>query len=138
MGWIFVRRKRRKRAKPKNTKHYLEHKEAARVLVQAKLAFWNVHYPFPFKRVAIRNSRSRWGSCSANKNLNFNYKILFLPPSLQDYIIVHELCHLKELNHKKVFWDLVGEQIPDYEERIKLLRHHEKEISAAGSSGTVF
>lgn len=104
------------------TKHYVEHKEAARELVLARLAHFNTHYGLVWNRVAIRNQRRCWGTCTSLKNLNFNYKILLLPPHLQDYIIVHELCHLKELNHGQAFWDLVGEQIPDYQARVAELR----------------
>lgn len=92
---------------------YLLHKEAARVVVQNRLAHFNQHYKLAWGSVAIRNQKSRWGSCSKAKNLNFNYRIVFLPPHLQDYIIVHELCHLQEFNHSPKFWRLVGEIIPN-------------------------
>lgn len=121
---MFFRRKRRvvrKRATTV-TKHYIEHKERARELVLARLEYFNHHYALSWNRVAIRNQRRCWGSCSANKNLNFNYKILFLPPHLADYIIVHELCHLTHLHHGKAFWDLVAEQIPDYRTALLELR----------------
>ena len=65
-----------------------------------------------YKRLAIRNTCSRWGSCSSRKNLNFNYRILDLSPELRDYVIVHELCHLKELHHGKAFWELMEIMIP--------------------------
>lgn len=112
---------RRKRATTV-TKHYRAHKEAARSLTLARLAHFNQHYGLHYNRVAIRNQRRCWGSCSSLKNLNFNYKILFLPPELQDYIIVHELCHLKEMNHGPNFWALVEETIPDYRARRAALR----------------
>jgi len=69
-----------------------------------------------YNRVAIRNQRGRWGSCTSRRNLNFNYRILDLAPELRDYIIVHELCHLKELHHGKAFWDLVSLAIPQARE----------------------
>ena len=111
-------------------KHYELYKEAARELCYARLAHFNEYYNFEYKRVAIRNTRSRWGSCSSKKNLNFNYRIILLPPELQDYLIVHELCHLEEMNHGPQFWSLVAEQAPDYKERIKSLRTVEREIFA--------
>jgi predicted metal-dependent hydrolase len=111
------KRGRRLRRRPSSvTKHYIEHKEQARELVLARLEHFNQHYNLHWNRVAIRNQRRCWGSCSSLKNLNFNYKILFLPPHLQDYIIVHELCHLVHLNHGKEFWELVAEKIPTYKE----------------------
>ena len=94
--------------------HYLAHKEQARSLVTARLVELNTAYGFSYRRVAIRRTKTRWGSCSAGGCLNFDYRILFLPPHLQDYLLVHELCHLKELNHSKRFWSLVEETIPNY------------------------
>ncbi|MEM9336806.1 MAG: M48 family metallopeptidase [Patescibacteria group bacterium] len=127
--WVYYRR-RRKRASTV-TKHYLEHKEAARSLVLARLEHFNQFYDFTYKRVAIRNQRRCWGSCSELGNLNFSYKLLFLPEPLADYIILHELCHLKELNHGPNFWALIEEVMPDYRERIKQLRHIERTVGTA-------
>lgn len=77
---------------------------------------------FEYKKVTIRDQRSRWGSCSSLRNLNFNYRIIDLDKDLADYIIVHELCHLVEMNHYKSFWDLVAISIPDYKDRIIRLK----------------
>lgn len=83
-------------------------------LVCARLEYFNQFYNLKYNKVSIRNQKTRWGSCSSRGNLSFNVKILFLSPELQDYLIVHELCHLKEFNHSKRFWDLVEKQIPNY------------------------
>ena len=112
-------------------KHYAEHKEAARALCHSRLEHFNQFYNLTYHRVAVRNTRTRWGSCSSKRNLNFNYRILFLPPELQDYLIVHELCHLQEMNHARQFWILVAEQIPDYKIRVKELREIEKTLMVA-------
>lgn len=120
MRWKLVRVRRKRRTSV--TKHFVAHKELARALILKKLEYWNQFYGLHYNRVAIRNTRRRWGSCTSLKNLNFSYKILFLPPHLQDYIIVHELCHLQELNHKKKFWELVAQQVPAYESCIQELR----------------
>ena len=101
---------------------YLANKKTAQDLIIRRLEQFNLHYHFVWSRVSIKNQRSRWGSCSESGNLNFNYKIIFLPSHLQDYIVVHELCHLKELNHTKRFWDLVGETIPDYAKLRQMLK----------------
>lgn len=95
-------------------KNFLANKDKALSLARSGLEKFNQHYKLSYKKITIRNQKSRWGSCSHNGNLSFNYKIVFLQPELQDFIIVHELCHLKELNHSKKFWDLVGETIPEY------------------------
>ncbi|QQR50316.1 M48 family metallopeptidase [Candidatus Nomurabacteria bacterium] len=79
-----------------------------------KIGELNTHYGYKVGRVSIRNTKSRWGSCSKQGNLNFNYKILFLPPHIADYIIVHELCHIKEFNHSANFWNLVAELVPNH------------------------
>jgi predicted metal-dependent hydrolase len=93
---------------------YKKYKEQARMLVHARLEHFNAYYNFPYKKVFIKNTKSRWGSCSSAGNLNFSYKILFLKPAEQDYLIVHELCHLKEFNHSSRFWSLVALQCPHY------------------------
>lgn len=124
MRWFF-KRARRPRASSV-TKHYLEHKEAARARILERLTYWNQFYGYTWQRVAIRNQRRCWGSCSSKGNLNFSYKLLFLPPCLSDYIIVHELCHLAELNHGERFWALVEQQVPDYRARQARLRRLER------------
>ena len=102
--------------------NYLKHKEEARTLISERLGYYSEIYGFKFNRVSIRNQRTRWGSCSTKGNLNFNYRILMLPQHLADYIIIHELCHLKELNHSPRFWNLVAQTIPNYLEVKKELR----------------
>ncbi len=103
-------------------KQYLEHKEAARALVHERLSHFNAYYNFEYNTVSIKNMRSRWGSCSSKKNLNFNYKLLFLKPDERDYVIVHELCHLQEMNHGPNFWALVAEQSPEWQKHRKAIR----------------
>lgn len=97
-------------------------REQARRLVENRLGYFNKFYNFKINRVAIKNTSSRWGSCSSLGNLNFNYKIIYLRPELADYLIVHELCHLGELNHSKKFWALVGQTTPNYVEINRELR----------------
>lgn len=104
-----------------SAKDFKEHKERARELVNERIEHFNKFYAFDFKNIVIRNQKTRWGSCSGKKNLNFNYKIIFLPSELADYLIVHELCHLAQMNHGPKFWSLVAEQIPEYKERSKQL-----------------
>jgi predicted metal-dependent hydrolase len=99
-------------------KDYLENKLTALSLAKNKVLYWNQFYKFNVGRVGIKNQKTRWGSCSRKGNLNFNYKIVHLSEKLVDYLVVHELCHLKEFNHSKNFWQLVGQTIPNY----KILR----------------
>ena len=92
----------------------IKKREQARRFVMGRINFFNQFYNFKINRVAIKNTSTRWGSCSSKRNLNFNYKIIYLRRELSDYLIVHELCHLGQLNHSKKFWELVKQTIPNY------------------------
>lgn len=109
-----------------DTVHQLPVQKALKVqayaIVHERVAHFNQFYHFHYDTIRIKNQKTRWGSCSSNKNLNFNYRIALLPSELQNYLIVHELCHLKELNHSKRFWSLVAQQIPDYKDLHRKLR----------------
>lgn len=95
-------------------REFLKYKDAATILAENRIAYYNKFYNFKINRVSIKNTKSRWGSCSKKGNLNFNYKIALLPENLANYVIVHELCHLAEFNHSKRFWKLVSLTIPNY------------------------
>ena len=125
LGWKKVRRRVVRKVKHVN-RSYDAHKEAARTLLRARLEYFNHYYGHTYNRVAIRDQRRCWGSCSSKGNLNFSYKLLFLPPCLRDYIVVHELCHLRVLNHSADFWMVVAEVMPDYAERAATLRNLER------------
>ena len=101
---------------------YLAHKEQARELVLKKIEKFNSIYQFKFSRVSIRQPKTRWGSCSSRGNLNFNYKLVFLPEPMVDYIVVHELAHFKKANHSHEFWELVESVMPNYREKKNWLR----------------
>lgn len=121
-AWLLDKISRKKEElnkRPQRTrKDYLENKSAAERLVWGRLEHFNSFYNFFYNRACIRDQKSRWGSCSSKKNLNFSYRIVFLPQELADYLIVHELCHLGEMNHSGRFWKLVEKTIPNY----KLIR----------------
>ena len=85
----------------------------------AKLA---EQFGFNYKRITIRSQKSRWGSCSANGSLSFNSRLMKFDKDVIDYVLIHELCHLKEMNHSKKFWGLVGEIIPGYKKFVVRLR----------------
>ncbi|MDD5489794.1 MAG: M48 family metallopeptidase [Candidatus Moranbacteria bacterium] len=118
--WILRKINLAKKRKPiillpkSSRREYLKYKNQALKSAKLKIKELNKAYNFEYRRISIRNQKTRWGSCSRKGNLNFNYRIVHLPEKYLDYIIVHELCHLKEFNHSKRFWDLVGEMIPDY------------------------
>lgn len=99
-----------------------EFKIQTRKLVRHRLAHYNQYYNFKYSRITIRNQKTRWGSCSHNKTLSFNFRLALLPPELSDYIVVHELCHLKEMNHSSKFWSLVSQTIPNYRQLRRRLK----------------
>ncbi|MFA6017844.1 MAG: M48 family metallopeptidase [Patescibacteria group bacterium] len=131
--WILAKisfaKKHAKPVAPKRTaKEVAEDKRNALRLVNERLEYFNQIYGFSWNRIAIRNQRTRWGSCSGKGNLNFNYKIALLPSHLSDYIIVHELCHLGQMNHSAKFWNLVARTIPDYVKRRRAIRSHDIQL----------
>lgn len=93
---------------------YKKNKARALLLVNDRLEHYSRIYDLSYKKISIRNQKTRWGSCSRNGNLSFNYKIIYLPDNLADYIIVHELCHLGQFNHSRKFWELVAKTIPEH------------------------
>jgi len=127
--WILrkmnlAKKKRPSMVLPKaSRREYLARKKEAFELVENKIDYFRSIYDLCPARISIRNQKTRWGSCSRKGNLNFNYRIVHLPEKYQEYVVVHELCHLKEFNHSKKFWDLVGETIPDYKKIRREIRN---------------
>ncbi len=77
-----------------------------------------------YGRITIRSQKTRWGSCSSKGNLNFNCLLMLAPPEVLDYVVVHELCHRKEMNHSGKFWAEVEKVLPDYRARRKWLKEN--------------
>ena len=88
-----------------------------------------------YGRVTIRNQKTRWGSCSSKGNLNFNCLLMLTPREVQDYVIVHELRHRKEMNHSPKFWAVVEEVLPDYKKRRNWLRENGSAIIRRMAAG---
>lgn len=127
-SWILSKIKLMEKFKPSllpkiNRKEFFRLKRQAKNLVKQRLDYFNNIYNFSYGRISIRAQKSRWGSCSKKGNLNFNYRVVFLPTPLLDYLIVHELCHTKEFNHSQKFWQLVGQTIPEYKNLRKELKN---------------
>lgn len=81
-----------------------------------------------FGRITIRNQRSKWGSCSAQGNLNFNCLLMLCPEAVAEYVVVHELCHRKHMNHSPAFWAEVEKALPDYRTQEAWLKAHGAQI----------
>jgi len=80
---------------------------------------------FEFNRLFIRDQKTKWGTCSSGKNLSFNWRLILCPIHVQDYLIIHELSHLYEMNHSAKFWQKVAELCPEYSNAKKWLKEHE-------------
>lgn len=91
--------------------------DQAKALFPPRVAFYADRIGVSYGTITIRHQRSRWGSCTAKGNLNFNCLLTQVPPEILDYIIVHELCHRKEMNHSPRFWAEVRAHMPDWEAR---------------------
>lgn len=83
---------------------------------------------FDFRSVAIRDPRTRWGSCSRRGNLSFSWRLLLAPADVLHYVVVHELCHLREPSHQKAFWRLLGSVRPGWQRELRWLREHGQEL----------
>jgi predicted metal-dependent hydrolase len=128
-SWILKHIHKMKKTEGKTVIKYSRHdyeryKYTVYKLVKERLEFFNAFYKFEYRRISIRNQSSLWGSCTREGNLQFNYKLMYMPKRTIDYIVVHELCHLKEHNHSDRFWALVSKMIPDYKAIRKSLRQY--------------
>ncbi len=102
--------------------------ERAAEVIPERVAHFAPTVGADYGRIAVRKQVSRWGSCSSKGNLNFNCLLMLCPPEVLDYIVVHELCHRKQLNHSPRFWAEVRRVMPDYEEREKWLKENGNKI----------
>lgn len=83
-------------------------------------------------RISLRDTTSRWGSCSSSGNLSFSWRLIFAPLAVLDYVVAHEVCHLREMNHSDRFWELVATLCPDYKQHRSWLKKHGASLHAIG------
>ncbi|MBQ3404074.1 MAG: M48 family metallopeptidase [Oscillospiraceae bacterium] len=96
--------------------------EKAKARIPERVAYYAPIIGVSYGRITIRNQRSRWGSCSSKGNLNFNCLLMLTPPEVLDCVVVHELCHIRHMNHSKEFYADVLRVCPDYRESEKWLK----------------
>lgn len=97
------------------------YKAQASKIVKYRAEHYAIEYDFNYNRMRISDAKTRWGSCSSKRNININWRLVLAPLPVLDYVIIHELCHLKELNHSYKFWQLVENIQPNYRDQINWL-----------------
>ena len=102
----------------------------AKQVIPVRTAHFAQQMGISYGRITIRSQHTRWGSCSAAGNLNFNCLLMLAPLEVLDYVIVHELCHRKEMNHSPRFWEEVEKALPDYRQRKEWLKNQGRALMA--------
>ena len=104
------------------------YRQQARAVFTERVAYYAKEYSFDYAKLKLSSARTRWGSCSSNGNINLTWRLVMAPLEIVDYVVVHELSHLREHNHSKAFWAQVEAILPDYKSRRKWLKEHGKEL----------
>ena len=105
-----------------------ELRERTRILVTERARHFAPLVGVTYNQIAIRSQRTRWGSCSSKGNLSFNCLLMLAPEAVRDYVVVHELCHRKQMNHSDIFWTEVNRVLPEYKVSKQWLKDHGKNI----------
>lgn len=100
------------------------YRDKAREIYEQKVSYYAQMMGVSYGRIAIRDQKTRWGSCSGEGNLNFNWRLIFAPAGVLDYVVVHELAHRKEMNHSPRFWRVVEDTMPEYRKYQKWLKEN--------------
>lgn len=141
-GWIqkHIEKIREQEEKKKETqgesmeREYLTNEEIKKLADKAlqhipkRVSYFAKQIDVTYGKITIRNQKTRWGSCSSKGNLNFNCLLMLTPPEVIDYVVVHELCHRKEMNHSDAFWAEVEKILPYYKEQVKWLKENGGQI----------
>ena len=131
--WILKHQEKRRQElsnQKSNPQTYMSYEDIKRLAdaavsyIPTRVAYFAPIIGVTYGRITIRNQKTRWGSCSSKGNLNFNCLLMMAPKEVIDYVVIHELCHRKEMNHSKKFWALVEKAMPDYKIHRKWLKEN--------------
>jgi len=100
------------------------YKEKAQILFQERIDYYAPLLSVIYTKMRLSNAKKRWGSCSIKGYINLNWRLMMAPLSVIDYVVVHELAHLKEMNHSSRFWQIVENVLPDYKQERRWLRKY--------------
>ncbi len=103
-------------------------RDKATEILPQKTAKWATEIGVEYNKVFLKDQRTLWASCSSQKNINYSYRIVKMPQAVQDYLVIHELCHLKFMNHGEEYWSLVGQFSPDYKLHRRWLNEHKDAV----------
>ena len=105
-------------------------RKKAEEVLKARTQEWAAKIGVEYNNIVLKDQKTLWASCSGKKNINYSYRIIKMPPAIQDYLMVHELCHLVHMNHGPEYWQLVGQFCPDYKNHRRWLNEHKDAVSA--------
>lgn len=100
-----------------DAKQEKELRERAKSVLTQRVGYFARQIGVTYGKITVRDQKTRWGSCSQAGNLNFNFRLILAPPEVLDYVVVHELCHRRQMNHSAQFWQEVAQVLPDYRAR---------------------
>ncbi|MCL2339817.1 MAG: M48 family metallopeptidase, partial [Actinomycetia bacterium] len=106
------------------------YRQLARQGLSARLAFYSRLMGVAPQMIRISGAKTRWGSCSARQTISFSWRLIMASAAVQDYVVVHELAHLREMNHSQRFWQIVEDFLPDYPERQRQLRALQRQLTS--------
>ena len=113
---------------PWSEQDYEKARDLARHVLARKTELYASLMQVAYNKISIRDQKTRWGSCSGKGNLNFNWRLILAPEEVQDYVVVHELAHRREMNHSPAFWKIVECVLPDYRTCRQWLKQHGGEL----------
>jgi len=118
------------RALPKAEIVFTEwYREQARAVISERVKLYAARHGFKYRKIRVTSAMTRWGSCSSLGNLNFTWRLVMAPPEVIDYVVVHELAHLRVDNHSKEFWNQVERIMPDYKQCLRWLKENGRKLT---------